>query len=814
MPRPVRRVTLLACALTLLLHAPAAANDYAETALNIIPSNQPGSIPVPPNADLQTQMYDGLTPLFDNVTNDDLNRFFKSSKFGVGPDGPGTRERVPRKGVTITRDRFSVPHIKGTNRANVVWAMGWVLQEDRGLLLQQGRNPGRLAALDAPNIDAFDLVVSLKQFTPTRQANRIINRTQTRALRKMGREGKAILRDIDLFVAGINARLKFEKSQFPKYTRTDIFGFIALAGQIFGEGGGREARNAEFYDALRDRMGAAPALDLFDDVTNVNDPDSPTTISTSFPQGRSGASSEGNAVVDAGSLQLIQPSGGRAAERLQPPAASNFLIVGAGRSTNGHPLFVGGPQIGYFYPGLTLEADLEWPGRQVRGVYSPAHPGVIFIGRDEDFSWSLTSAGTDNTDTFVEELCGSDTRYRYKGRCRRMGSVDAGVIAGSGAVRYPTTVHGPVIGYATVDGTRVALSTKRASYGRDAQWMAGFRRANLGKIRSARGMFKAFSDSPYTFNVGYADDRNIAMYSAGRLPLRDDRVDPRLPTKGTGDFEWEGFLKPADHAQQIEHPSGTLVNWNNRPAVNWGASDENWNYGSVQRVEMLQAGLAKRDKHDLASVTAAMNAAATQDLRSVALTPKLSALLRGGGRGFPSERAQKMLEALEAWNARGSSNLDRDEDGFVDAGPGPAVMYALYPRLVRAVLGGALGPQTDEFIRLVGSVDSNFQGFSGGAITHLDKVLGALTGEQFRSPYKTQFCGTAPECRERVFTAFDEAGAALEAAQGADVAAWRAEAGRIKFAPGLLQRTIRFTNRPSGIQVVTSFTGHRGPRDK
>ncbi|HEX2087889.1 MAG TPA: penicillin acylase family protein [Solirubrobacteraceae bacterium] len=806
---PLRAATATLAAL-LLLAAPAAARDYAETALNIIPSNQPGAVPVPAGADAQTRMYDGLTPLFDNVTDDDLGRFFKSSKFGVGPDGPARTETVPRRGVTIVRDRFDVPHIKGRTRADVVWAMGWVIVEDRGLLLQFGRNPGRLAALDAPNIDAFGLVTGLRAYTPTAQANRIINRTQTRALRRRGREGRAILRDIDLFAAGMNARLRFERSDQPRITRTDIFGFIALAGQIFGEGGGREARNAELYDGLRDRLGEQPALDLLDDLSNVDDPDSPATISASFPQGRAGTSRAGNEVIDAGSLQLVQPTPAtRAAERLQAPTASNFLILDGRRSTNGHPLFVGGPQIGYFYPGLTLEADLEWPGHQVRGIYSPAHPGVVFIGRAEDFAWSLTSAGTDNVDTFVETLCGSDTRYRYKGRCRTMGAVDAGVIEGQGRVRYRTTVHGPVIGYATVDGRRVALSTKRSSYGRDALWMSGFRRANLGRIRSAADMFRAFGDSPYTFNVGYADDRQIAMYSAGRLPRRHPQVDPRFPTKGTGEYEWRGFLSQRRHAQQIGHPTGALLNWNNRPAANWGAADDNWSYGSAHRNDMLAAGIAKREKHDLASVTAAMNAAATQDLRSFALTPKLSALLRGGG-AAPSPRAQRMLELLEAWHAAGSSNLDRDEDGFVDAGAGPAVMYGLYPRLVDAVMGGPLGPQLGEFKQLVGSVGSNFHGFSGAAITHLDKVLGSLTGEQLRSPYKTQFCGDAAACRERIWAAFEATAAALEAEQGTpDPDAWRARSERIRFAPGVLSTTIRWTNRPSGIQVLATFDGHR-----
>ena len=71
------------------------------------------------------------------------------------------------------------------------------------------------------------------------------------------------------------------------------------------------------------------------------------------------------------------------------------------------------------------------------------------------------------------------------------------------------------------------------------------------------------------------------------------------------------------------------MNWNNRPAPKWGAADDNWAYGSVQRVRMLNDGLAKAQTHTLASVTSAMNAAATQDLRSVALTPVITKLLDG-----------------------------------------------------------------------------------------------------------------------------------------------------------------------------------------
>jgi hypothetical protein len=168
----------------LALAVSASAKDYAGTALNIIPSGQYGGVPVPAGADEQAKMYDGLTPLFDQVTPEDLTKYFKSEHFGAGDSCPCRNEPVTRKGITITRDRFDVPHIEGRNRDDLSWAAGWVLIEDRGLLVAQGRYPARFAALDAPGIDAFSLVTGLKQVTVTKQADRIITRQQTRALNR------------------------------------------------------------------------------------------------------------------------------------------------------------------------------------------------------------------------------------------------------------------------------------------------------------------------------------------------------------------------------------------------------------------------------------------------------------------------------------------------------------------------------------------------------------------------------------------------------------------------------------------------------
>src|SRR5581483_4686532 len=130
---------LAACALW--APALASAQDDAQTALNIIPSGQYGSIPPPPGAAEQAQMYDGLTPLFDHVTASDLTTYFKSERFGIDTSGPGTIENVP--------------YVEASTYDGGIWAAGWIAAEDRGLLLQQARYNARVAAIDVPGLSAL-----------------------------------------------------------------------------------------------------------------------------------------------------------------------------------------------------------------------------------------------------------------------------------------------------------------------------------------------------------------------------------------------------------------------------------------------------------------------------------------------------------------------------------------------------------------------------------------------------------------------------------------------------------------------------------
>jgi acyl-homoserine lactone acylase PvdQ len=808
-----------------LAAAPAAnagVTDDAQTALNIIPSGQYGSLVPPPGADTQAKMYDALTPLFGNVTDSDLNTDFKSEMFGVGTAGPGTNEPNPC-GATITRDSYNVPHIDAATHDAGICAAGWITEEDRGSLLLLARNDAYVAGIDAPGLDAVSLIASLKQFTPSQQTIDEVHK-QRQVLLDAGTEGKAVVHDIDTYVGGLNAYIDANSPGTPHFTDTDIFALNALKDQFVGEGGGDEARRSQFLGGLEHRLGVKKGYSVFNDLRQNLNAGSPTTVDGKFnyEHAPKKPGSPGSVVLDPHSFTPTPAAkvSGVAANTEPRRQASNELMIEKKYSTTGHPELVGGPQIGYFYPGFTDEMDMHAGDLQWRGATSANFPGYLLIGRGPDFASTLTSAGSDVIDQFAETLCGgSDTKYLYKGKCKAMQTFDAGTLNGQ-EVTFKTTVHGPVIGYATVHGKKIAISSKRSSYGKDSLDLLYNRRLSDGQVHSAKTFIKAAALTPQTFNSFYMDDKNVALYTAGLDPIRAKGVDPSLPTVGTGKYEWQGFLSPKKHIQGVDPQNtpvkGTMVNWNNISAHGFGAADDAWGgNGSAARVDMLNKALEQHHqntsgKWSLASVASAMNQAATQDVRSVDTTPLLAKLLKGSHP--PNSQAAQMLSLLKAWNKNGSSRLDLNNDGLIDD-PGAAIMDAAWPNIANAFMKPQIGSQEDELASLFSRFDQPPGGQYSGWYQYFDRDVKKLLGIKQPQPFANSYCGggNLHKCQKAVWGAIASAGQQLTQSKGtADPSQWHADANaeRIHFAPGILTTTMRYTNRPSGIQQVISFDRH------
>jgi Penicillin amidase len=261
------------------------------------------------------------------------------------------------------------------------------------------------------------------------------------------------------------------------------------------------------------------------------------------------------------------------------------------------------------------------------------------------------------------------------------------------------------------------------------------------------------------------------------------------------------------------NPSGArILNWNNKPAAEWTAADDEWAYGSVHRGELLENAVARRSTHSLGSLTAAMNRAATQDLRNAEVLPAIEAVLATGP--APSPREEQMLALLDQWRADGSSRLDRDLDGTIDA-PGAAIMDAAWRKIADAVMSPVLGPQLGALASLItrdNRPSNQGSAYGSGWYGYVDKDLRRLVGRRDAASFKTQFCGAGnlTACRNTLWQALEDAGDELAAAQGTnDPAQWRSDATaeQIRFLPSF-PIPIRWTNRPTFQQVI-SYSGHR-----
>ena len=792
----------------------------------MLPPGQAGTFPPGPNSTDQIALYDGLTPLEGRVGPGDLTRYFKTARFDMPRGGAVVR---PRAGLRIRRDKWGVPHVKGKTRALVMFGAGWATAQDRGLFLESIRGPARIAALDVPGLDAFALATSLRQFTPSAATERYL-RSQAAPMRRAGAKGRQVLRDVDSYVAGINAYYRSTDNPAKPWTRADVVAGAALIGAVFGKGGGNEVRSSQLLSALRARLGAGAGTSVWRDLRSAQDADTPVTIKQRFPYRAGGrGSARGSRAVDAGS---ISAGAARAAtaDMAQRRQMSNALLAARWRSANGRPLAVMGPQVGYFYPQFLMELDLHGGGIDARGAAFPGVSLYVLLGRGRDYAWSATSSGSDNIDQYLERLCNADgspaTRasmgYRYKGRCRQMTTFDAGTLGAGGGeparrLTFRQTVHGPVTGTVTVGGRPYAVTSRRSTRGREAMSAIGFADLNANEVRSARDFSRVMNQVEFTFNWHYADNRDIAFFSSGRLPIRPRGTDPSLPTLGTGRWEWRGFLSRARHPQAINPGRGNdgiVTNWNNKPARGFGAADDEYSYGSVQRVELFKGFRRKLALHHLVGI---MNRAATRDLRGVEVWPAIAAVLRSGP--APDARTQQAADLVSAWSKRGASRLDRNLDGTIDD-PGAAILDRAWTPIADAVLSPVLGPLTADLARIVNRDNRpspTGSAYGSGWYGYVDKDLRQLLGERVRDPYSRRYCGNGnlAACRASLWNALRAAADELAADQGPNPALWRADANpeRIVFRPGLLgpANTMRWTNRPTFQQVV-SFKGHRPRR--
>jgi len=620
---------------------------------------------------------------------------------------------------------------------------------------------------------------------------------------------------------------------------TDIVATATLVQAIFATGGGGEVQSALFYHSLVQKYGQAKGAAMWADFRSQNDPEAVTSIPTSFPYEQVPAKVDPNSVamptapptsnacnggqiptttstITVGGVSIdltgLLNTGGL-------PHASNELIVDAKHSANGHPIAVFGPQVSYYSPEILHEEDLHGPGLNARGASFPGTDIFVELGRGADYAWSATSAGADIIDQRVEKLCNpatyplgpvdpNSTSYVYNNACVPMYErTDMQVAKTSAGAENPPqvisiqierTVHGPVAGRTTaIDPTTgqaipVAISTERSTFGNELGSAAAFLEWNDPDIvHDAHSWQVAATQEEGTFNWTYVDSKDIAYYMTGKLPVRSATVNPNFPSWGTGQWDWTGFV-PADlssldlHPRAINPSQGFFTNWNNKPAPGFSASDNQYSYGPVYRMQSLRdrvLAVINTRKAAPVDIINAMEDAGTVDLDGAQLIGPMSDVLAGTSLSAAESQALGLLTTWvkdPAWGSAvpGAHRRDRANTGSYEQGNAVALMDALYPHLTHTVFDPALPNGLYGQLAGINGINDLPRGqgsaYDGGWEGYVQRALKQAVGKA-RFRYSQSYCGmgSLAACQAAVRGALDAAISDLTNTYGSgDPATW------------------------------------------
>ncbi|HEV2811921.1 MAG TPA: penicillin acylase family protein, partial [Solirubrobacteraceae bacterium] len=828
--------------------------------------------------------YDDLVQAYPALTAAQLGDFFKLRLFGDASEGE--RRYQPRAGVTVVRDgRWGEPAIYGATDADMAFGAGFVAAEDRLPIMELLRALGRAEAFEllgtTPAWLADAEIARVYGYTEEEFAG-MIDRLAT----TYGPTGADVKTILEAYVAGINeyvATAARGEAPLPAgladlgitspapWRTTDVVAVVSIVRALFGAGGGSELTNAAVLAGLARDHGPADGRRIYEDLRNRVNEDGPVHTTRRFPYNvRDEAKLDPAATAldvttgddgITGSLeQLASQIGGLAerarvkSERLRlstplgavdlsrPGAMSNHLVVGASRSATGRPILLGGPQAGYFSPQILMDYELHSPTIHARGAGFPGLSTLVVLGRTQDYAWTPTAGGSDMIDTYVERLCSPDggtvsessRHYLFRGECvemdrrtyRTAAQAPAAIRAGLPDIVVERTVHGPVMARGRVGDVAVAVTRKRSTYLKELDPAVSILRMNRNEAKTGDDFVSIFHESHnLSTNWSYANDHEIAYVHGGLYPRRPAAADPDLPVWGTGEWEWgDGFLPSAEVPHEVAPKRDFFVSWNNRPALEWGASDAQWTWSGLHRGDLVEDAITGEPPGSITPtrLVQVMEHAGLTDLRGRYVAPLVLRLLEpdssaaGGAAPSVSAREAAMLALLRDWIAEGALRRDGDEDGQYDHAAAVAIMDALWERLIRAVFEPSIGDpariplQFDNAPGLAGSAYES--GFYGQVWAQLSMAL----GDRLRSPTSRLYCGgtreaagTRDSCAASVLDALTAAGDALAADQGDDPAAWRADADaeRIRFLPGAAL-SMHWVNRPT-TQGLAMF-GRRG----
>jgi penicillin amidase len=568
--------------------------------------------------------------------------------------------------VTVTTDRWGIPHIRAGSLDDLYYAWGWVAARDRLWQMVWMRAGGdgqthRWLGNSALQLDGGAQLFRLRE--------------RSHAIWERERGDSTVRTALERFAAGVNrylgecrrgerrwpaeiSRLHMRPADWrPEDSVLLLLGFGVTLDLDLPELS--EARAvAQHGTAWVEERGRFEDRWVYDTI-----PDSAAARMWSRNAGGPRAAREPTRPSLSPSLLAAADQVMQAFPAHEPDGAgraSNAFVVGGKRSAGGKPILANDPHLGLATPGPLHVVHVAVPGVVDAVGAGAAGLPVIVIGRNPRAAWGVTALSADVVDVFADTLSADNRRVRTHSARGRAGwapvkslpfdlhyrvlGLRIQVPSFLQARRY--SPHGPMLVW---DPKRHLALSARWSALEDSRITLG-RLIGLERSRSAAEVCERMATlvTP-CFNVMAADVDGDARYrGVGLLPIRAAVPGPG-PIPSNGRYEWTGFI-PAEKMPQWRVPaSGFAANGNNRPVGRrypYALPRFEWLHDRARR-------MAQRLEGDR-SVTVADAASIQNDVFSLAADRYVRQLLRCADslRATLPPRSRAALDTLRAWDDR------------------------------------------------------------------------------------------------------------------------------------------------------------------
>lgn len=576
--------------------------------------------------------------------------------------------------IDVFRDEFGTPHVFAPSVNAAFRAQGYVVMEDRPKQALKNRAAARgLTALVAgPDGIDHDTEVHLKGQTDAELQAQVDG---------LSGDSRGYL---EAYVAGINDYLsQHAPPDVRSWDAVDTAAYSVYLVNTFGDGGSEELAIYRLAETVKAMKGEDFLRQILHDCIPLDVPNAPTTDHSS-EQGpkieqavRRHADFEPSVVVAA--LERRARAKAFAEEfGVMTQWGSNAWVVAPKRSANGHAMLFGGPMMGFGTPSVCLQVHLVAPGMNVTGMTFPGVPGIL-IGHNDRVAWTTTSGGMNHTDIFVEELNPDNKlQYMHNGQWEDMVAIDVPISVrqdDGSVIQQPLTqhrtVHGPVIQWDEKNGRAYTRCTSHR--GQELAGLLSFLKYDFAQ--NFDDFEKGVRGVASTHNFFAADvDGNIGYWLAGLHPTRHPDQDPRLPTPGTGEFDWTGHTVITDKVRSINPEEGWFGNWNNKPSIHTPSWFPEMFWGNK-----INETLRENDPITWDTFLGINEANATNDFLAGYLKPYLVSVVEA--REDVSEDVQKAAELVQAW-----------ENENVPGGPGALVFHEWFLEVMVTLCQPGFGP--------------------------------------------------------------------------------------------------------------------------